>query len=201
MRTLRKQPLQVVYVPGLGDIHNGRPQYLLTRLWRLYGVTTYYFPVGWNDDEPFTQKLDRLLQLIDKLSKNGRVMLFGTSAGASLAINAFAKTQEQIDGVVLLCGKINNPHTISKQRYWQNPAFEASMNMVASSLATLSPQQRANILSMKPLADVIVPPADTFIEGSRSKTVFMWGHSVSIVFALIFYGFSISRFLKRRPSL
>lgn len=192
--------LQVIYVPGLGDRYNGRGQHQLTRLWRLYGLRMHYFAVGWDDNEVFDMKLKRLLKLINDLAQNGKVALVGTSAGASLAVNAYAARNERINGVVLLFGKINNPQTIAASRYRQNPAFRVSLNQLPQSLRRLSSAQKMRILSIKPLADGLVPPGDTVIEGATSKTIPVIGHSAGIILALIFGGLGISRFLKRQSN-
>jgi hypothetical protein len=114
---------QVIYIPGLGD---ERPfgRTFIFKLWRLFGLKVYYFPLGWADKELFGPKFKRLLTKIDELTEQGQLSLVGESAGASAGINANA-VRKNLKNVVLIGGKINNPQTVNPVRYQQNPALNS----------------------------------------------------------------------------
>lgn len=187
----------VIYIPGLGD-YKPRGQQLVPKYWRLFGVNGHYFAMHWNDKEPFTPKLARLLAVIDALSKNGdRVSLVGTSAGASAVLLAYAARPKKIAGVVCICGKINNP-SARDPRYAGNPALKEFLFKLQDALPKLTPDMRKRIMSIRPLSDKEVPPADTIIPGAKGQVIPVSGHVVSIGVALVFYSGVVVGFLKRQ---
>lgn len=196
---MKKPSIDVIYLPGLGDENDyGRLPRLL-KAWKIYGLNVHYHHLGWADKEPFQPKLQRILDKIDSLtSDGGRVALIGTSAGASAALSAFSERSDKVSSVVCICGKIQNPKTVSEDRYAINPAFKDSLYQLPNSLEKLSKKDRSNILSIHPLYDSIVPVPDTMIEGAKAKTIPTVGHTFSIGFALIFGSIGISNFIKEK---
>jgi len=189
----------VIYVPGLGD-YRTRLQRLAPRYWGLFGVVGRFYLMRWNDKEAFAPKLARLLDLIDKLGADGsRVCLVGTSAGASAVLVAYAARLDKVAGVVCICGKINHPETIRPARFVENPAFKEYLAELQKILPKLGPEARSRIMSIHPMSDMIVPPADTVIPGAHERSVPTAGHAFSIAVTLVFYAYPMMRFLKRLP--
>ena len=185
----------IVYVPGLGDPRYGTQGWIL-KLWRLLGVRAHYCPMRWGDKEPFAPKFEKLLGIIDELiAQNHEVSLIGISAGASAVLNAFAARKDRINGVVCVCGKINHPETVRPERYKANPAFKDSLEQLQKSLGRLGPAERSRIMSIHPIDDATVPPADTIIEGAIEKTVASKGHVTTIATQITFGAAGIVRFL------
>lgn len=184
-----------IYIPGLGDKRSyGQPT--LLKLWRLFGVKIHYFPLGWLNDEGFDKKLGRLLSKIDELQKVGhRVSLVGVSAGASAVLNAYAQ-RPSVANVVCVCGKINNPQTVGERVYKENPDFRESVFALQKNLKKISKPERQRIMSIHPLEDKTVPPADTLIKDSLEKVVPAKGHIPGIYFSLVFASRSICQFIK-----
>lgn len=188
----------VIYVPGLGD-HKTQGQQLVPRFWSVFGVKGHYVPMHWSDKRPFGPKLQRLLDKIDDLAADGsRVSLVGTSAGASVVLLALATRPDRVAGVVCICGKINHPETIGRDRYIENPAFETSMNELQKMLPTIVAQYASRVMSIHPIYDGTVPVQDTVLPGAREKTIFAFGHAASILTALVCKSGTIIRFLKGR---
>jgi dienelactone hydrolase len=188
----------VIYVPGLGD-NKYLVQGIFVWFWRLYGVKSVTRTMNWADGEAFEQKLTRLLTEIDEhLTKGHKVSLVGASAGAGAVLNAYAARQDQIAGVVSICGKILHPESVSDHTYRRNPAFKQSMLLLADNLKKLDQTHRERVLSLHPTFDPTVPVSDTKIEASREKTMKTAGHSMGILVALSFYGRTICKFLKHR---
>ena len=187
----------VIYIPGLGD-NKYLVQGIFVWLWRLYGVTSVTRTMNWSEgSESFEQKLSRLLVEIDeKLAKGYRVSLVGASAGASAVVNIFAR-QPEIGRLVIICGKIQHPETISERTYRVNQAFKESMAAVSASLDSLADTERTKILNLHPLFDPTVPVADTKIDGSREAVMKTKGHTMGILVALTIYGRSICKFIKK----
>jgi hypothetical protein len=71
------------------------------------------------------------------------------------------------------------------------------MALLPASLQRLTNAERGQVLSIHPLADGSVPPADTIIPGAVAKTIPTRGHVTSIVVAITLYSWSVVRFLKR----
>lgn len=188
----------VLYVPGLGD-HKSQGQQTVVRWWRVFGVQGHLVPMHWLGQERFVPKLRRLLAEIDRLAVDGNeVSLVGTSAGASAVLVAFAQRQEKIAGVVCICGKINHPETIHPERFAQNPGFRDSLAELQTMLPKLGPEARRRIMSVHPLVDGSVPPADTIIPGAREKLIPTFGHAFSIAMTLVFGAYGLIRFLKSK---
>lgn len=188
----------IIYVPGLGD-HRSHGQRKVVELWRFWPVDhTEVVLMQWNQDEAFELKLSRLIARIDALNTQGyRVSLVGVSAGASAAVHAYAARPDTVHRVVCICGKLQRPETISPHTYRANPAFRESMYLLPASLEQLDNQQRRQILSIRPLADESVPPADTVIPGARTKTIPAFSHVISIAVAITLYSGMVVRFTRK----
>jgi pimeloyl-ACP methyl ester carboxylesterase len=187
--------IQAFYIPGLGDSSSQGQRHVL-KLWSIYGVKVHYYPMYWSDDRSYAEKIEAFLSAIDDQSKQGsRLALIGTSAGASAVINAFAAKKDVVDRVVCISAKLNNPQTAAG-RFEKNPSFKDSLDMVASSLASLSKTDRKRILSLHPIYDGVVPIRDTRIEGAHEGTEPVVGHAVSIAYALTLGSHRIANFLK-----
>lgn len=185
-----------IYVPGLGDnYHTG--QRIALWFWRLFGVRVHYLPLIWADGQPFEPKFERLLRKIDELLAAGKtVSLVGVSAGAGAALNAYAERQAQIHCVVLIVGKVRNPHTISDRVYRKNPAFKGSMNKLDDNLKRLGKAERQRILSIHGVTDLSVPPSDTLIDDANEKKIPTMGHVPSIAWAITLGNHTICRFIR-----
>jgi len=188
----------VVYIPGLND-HRAKLQYKVVRAWRLLGVKVTIEPMNWSDQKSYDSKLEHLLATIDMLHDQGHeVSLVGVSAGASMALNAFAVRPHTVYKVACICGKINHPETVANVTYQRNPAFKESMDLLENSINNLSIQQLERIRCIHPLADNIVPIADTKVDGASEKTIPVVGHTLGIVYAITLGSLDITSFMKKQ---
>jgi pimeloyl-ACP methyl ester carboxylesterase len=174
----------VLFIPGLGDgkIRGENLAIQLLAPWRLDGE---YFPIYWHKKEDFKTRIAELSKRIAELNSEGRrVVLVGYSAGASAAINALSANKEKVQRVILICGKIQNLDKINDQYFKLNPRFELSIELLKKSLPDLDAEQRAKVLSIRPIFDETVPVKDTIIQGAKNKRVFMVGHVPTIAYCL-----------------
>jgi hypothetical protein len=186
----------IIYVPGLGD-HRAALQRMAVRLWRLYGVTGVFYPMNWNDGQPFAPKLRGLLDSIDKLTAGGnKVSLVSASAGASAALAAYKQRTKQISGVACLCGKINREAAVNPSYFYTNPAFKESLAAMVKAIARLSAADKARILSARPLYDEIVSVEDAVLAGTQSWIMPVAGHGISIGYGLTLGFWHVLRFLR-----
>jgi predicted alpha/beta hydrolase family esterase len=192
--------LQIIYIPGLGD-ERVSGQNMAIKTWRLWRVTPTLFQMNWANGEAFAPKLERLLQLIDEKASTGTVSLVAASAGATAAINAYAARTSNITGVVLIAGKVHNPHAISDSFKKRNPAFGQSAYLSQQSLAKLTKDDRSHMLSIRGKSDDWVPAHDSILEDAYNKVVRTTNHFVTIATQLVFGAPSFLRFLKRQDKL
>ena len=187
----------VLYVPGLGD-HRSGSQRAALKLWRVYGVYSEVVLMQWLVAEPLETKLARLLTRIDSLHEQGyAVSLVGASAGASIIVHAFARRQDVVRRVVCICGKLQHPETIGAGTYRRNSAFGESLALLPQSLDMLDDAARKRVLSIRPLADASVPPADTIVPGFETATIPSYGHAVSIALGLTLFSPLAIGFIRR----
>lgn len=189
----------VIYVPGIGD-NIWHVQSLAVRIWRLYGVWEHFHAMPWFGQESFAPKFQRLLDEINGYVAQGhKVSLAGASAGASAVLNAYVAAPDKINGVVLICPKINGPETVSKKTYRNNPAFKESLELLQLNLPKLTAQDKATkILSYISPADGSVSYAGSAIPGVPEKRLPAIKHGYAIMYALTFGAYGLIRFLKSR---
>ena len=191
----------VIYLPGLGDPRQ-REQHIINTIWKTLQIHVHYHPLHWTDSRSFEFKLKEIVALIDDLNNSGyTVSLVGVSAGASAALNTFAMRKDAVNAVVCICGKINNPETISDRTYQKNPSFKKSLALLSDSLETLDHQDRKKVLSLRPLYDGVVPISDTYIEGATNTRIPSIGHAISVAYADTIGSFQIARFIKTANKL
>ena len=170
----------VIYIPGLGD-DKPRGQKLALNLFKIFRIKPYYFAISWAENTTFESRFNELLSLVDELNSDKKtVNILAASAGASAALNVFAKRSKEISSVNLICGKVNNLDKIGKEYYIKNPNFKDSVEMLPASLAKLNLEDRAKIMSIRPIRDSVVPPKDTIIEGAKNLQSYTFGHSTII---------------------
>lgn len=189
--------VNVIYIPGLGD-NKITFQRLAVRTWRLWGVRPHVFHMKWEDDELYDVKFERLLDFIAKLRISGPIAIVAASAGATVAINAYASRPDDICSVVLIAGKVNNPNSIGEGYRRRAPAFWASAQQTTNSLGMLSANQRSNILSLRAMVDMIVPAKDSTVTGAQNKVVWTSGHAFTIAWQLVFGAPRYLRFIKQK---
>jgi len=188
--------LHLIYITGLGD-QNPTGQRRAIKTWRWWGVQPEFFQSNWANDESLDQKLNRLYKLIDELAKTKNVGLVAVSAGATIAIKAFADKKDKIVGVVLIAGKINQPDTIGNSYHRSNPSLLQAAHSGAKALKILNKRDRKRILSRYAIADERVYKSDSRIPGARNRIVPGIGHYITIATQITVGAPSFIHFLKR----
>lgn len=190
----------VIYITGLND-RKINFQKLAVGSWRIYGVRPILFQTGWADNNSFSEKLDRLLNLIDQSEDGGNeVSLVAASAGASLAVAAYARNKN-INAVVFICGKLNRPEAVGEKYYAQNPAFRDAMKQLNSNVAKLNDKQRSKVLSIAPLFDETVAKKDTHIRGAKNIVFPALFHVPTIALVISLFSFLPISFLKNKAKV
>lgn len=190
--------MHVIYITGLGDNQPTWQIRVVTKVWKIYGVTPHFFRVGWAEGS-LSEKLTRLDKLITDLQSKDQqpIGIVGVSAGASLALHTFAAHTDVVSGVVTVCGKIANPDKVLESVRRQNLAFAESMVKLSKTLNALTPELRKRILCVYPLTDRIVAIQDQHINGAHKRRAYTFGHVLTIAVQLVFGARKNLQFLRK----
>lgn len=188
----------IIYLPGISD-HRPWGQDKIIKFWRIFGVRAQFHTIGWADGEDFGPKLERIGNLINKLTTGGsKVSLVGISAGASAALNAYTNNKDKISGVVYICGKIMNPQEVEPSYYRKNPAFKQSLIMSDANVAKLEDNDKQRMLNIRAKIDNLVYAQDNAIPGVRTRVMPVYLHIPGIYTAITLYSPIITHFLKKK---
>jgi pimeloyl-ACP methyl ester carboxylesterase len=180
-----KQPLHIIYTPGLGDRYDPARRACL-KLWRLYGARVTMVPMRWRSDETYADKRARVETLLGSESDE-KVVLMGESAGGSVALALYAQYADSVAGAMTLCGKNTRSDNVASYLYTRNPAFRDSMRRAESVVDGLSQKQRQKFVSVVPWYDPTVPVQQTLIPGCQKMSLPAVGHLLSILAMLTIY--------------
>lgn len=188
----------VIAVPGLGGENFGFRA--IVNSWQRYGFTPHIHNVNWKDGEAFKPKLQRLVRLIDDLSSNNDfVSLVGTSAGGSAVLNAFYERRNKIQRVINVCGRLKKGENVFPSLNLaarKSIAFKESVLLCEKNEPSLTQNERAKILTIRPIFDEIVPSVTTSIKGANNSRIFSIEHTLSIILAMTIYSNLVIEFLQ-----
>lgn len=195
----------IIIVPGLGDTPSRNKLYeKLIKYWtEKYHFTPIFFEANWGDiHEAFDQKLQRLLTLINSYETDAirKVSLIGISAGGSLALNAYFQKKSKISKVINVCGRLrvgSRVYPTLEKAAKKSKAFYDSVQKCDEGLATLSNQEKTNILTLRAIFDEVVPTPTTLVGGATNYVVGSIEHKVTIGMCLTAYSNKITDFLQK----
>ncbi|HEV2402591.1 MAG TPA: hypothetical protein VGS08_00120 [Candidatus Saccharimonadales bacterium] len=178
------QQNHIIYVPGIhDDIYHA--QGLLVKAWRLFGVRGHCQVMPWFGEQSYETKIQHLQGKIDYYKAQGhKVFLIGASAGASAVLNLYADNSGSIEGVALICPKINRPETVRRATYKANPAFRTSLSILQPNLAKLTSRDKAHIIIYYSPKDGVIPHRDSRIPGVKEYKLPAVGHGYAILYAI-----------------
>ncbi len=184
----------LIFIPGLSGVS---PLFEKTaKSWSRFGFTVHVFPIVWKDNNDFEPKLKQLLKLIDNL--DDKVSIIGTSAGGSMAMNAFIKRKNKIHKVVNVCGRLRtgeNIYPTLEKASKHSKSFKQSVEQCEKELSTLDKNLRKKIMTTSAIFDEIVPTSTITIKGATNIKLFSIEHMLTISLALTLYSNRIVRFL------
>lgn len=189
----------IIIVPGLGDATDILK--LLTKHWKKHGIHLIFYAIGWRDGEEFQPKLDRLIELIDELTKKGdRVSLIGTSAGGSAVLCAFIKRKNKVHRIINICGRLRTGPEHGLRSFQKTTstsrAFAQAVKLAEAQEHTLTKAERKRIMTVRArFGDELVPPETTVMEDAYNTSVPTPEHMLSIGAALTLFSRSSIRFL------
>lgn len=184
---------QALYFNGLGSGKiRKREQFAMYYLAK-HGVQVEHISIDWFSDEPFDKLLERLVGITrKKLKEHSKLVIIGSSAGGSLALNVFEKVDNKNLSAITLCSRLHNAklawwdwRSMERMAYIGTP--EASKLFIDSvaycteeTIPKLSKTDKQNITIVQQLADDVVPRSTMNIEGARTAKVLAIGHGWGI---------------------
>ena len=151
----------------------------------------------WLGEQPYESKLLSLLDEVNSYkAQNHRVFLVGASAGASAALNLYAEYSGRVDGVVLICPKINRPETVGSAIYEVNPAFRTALTLLQSNIALLTSRRKARIAIYYSPKDGIISYNDRKLPGVKEFRLPPIRHGYAIMYAITLGSFRLCSRLK-----
>ncbi len=193
-----------IVVPGLGDSKNAINLYrYIFRNWeKRFDIKVVVFEAHWQDkQETFEDKLKRLVTLIDSIyhENNSNIFLVGTSAGGSLAVNAFYQKKDYISKLINVHGRLRKGIDVRPSLEWaakNSKAFYDSVINCEKNLNTLTVEDKRKILTMSAIYDEIVPRQTSVIDGATNIVLFSVEHVLTGILSFTIFSKKIVTFLK-----
>lgn len=187
----------ILYISGLGDNYDGIRRFFLF-FWRIFGVRAELVSMQWYDGKPYDEKYKRVIAAIEASQARGySVSLVGESAGGSMAMNVFART-ESIHRLISLCGVNSYRTPISPRIFKRGPAFKESVSILNESQAKAIKDRLKRISSVTAVFDQTVPIKTNIIPGARRVTLWSIGHLTTILLCLSLFSFIVVREVRRQ---
>lgn len=194
-----KKRHQIIIIPGLSD--KTEKLKWVTRWWRKENLYPYLYPFGWQDNSTnFETKFNKLVQLIDKLSKQGDVSILGISAGGSAAFNALLKRSKIIKRAVNVCGRLragkHKWRSLDKMAS-KSRSFKESVLYFQKQETKTPPLLKSRLMTVTPMfGDELVPADTSSLPGAYNIKMPTGEHLLSITMALTLFIKPIIKFIK-----
>ncbi len=198
-----------LYINGLG-YGNDRPQERIIKWWwNRIEITLKHVRTDWYDDGTFDEKLATVIKRANAMLDHfDGVVIIGTSAGGSLALNAFYNLKDKNVCLVSSHGRLKvgwYPDTDRRSLYrrarfhTKKPlhAFANSVRQAERLLAILTAKDKRRILVLDQLTDLIVPLKTMKVDGATTHHSITLGHSGGLIAHMIADRDLIVRFAHR----
>lgn len=191
----------IILVPGLDDGPDTWLMRLILRLWRSDGIKVDLCRVQWKDGLSYPSKLEKLLRLIDDLTKTGyTVSLVGISAGGSAVINALFARPDKVHKVINVCGRLKDGGYLGfrslERRSRSSTAFRDSVLTCEQNLEKTDSTYLRRIMTFRArFGDELVPSDTSQVSGTNNIALPTIEHMISIAITLLFYRRSIIEFI------
>lgn len=172
-----------LYIPGVGGARADSIQQSYIRFLNIFKRRkTAYFLADWMSGETYDDKFARLVSQYEKLGSPP--VIFGVSAGASLAVVLAARKQEART-VHLVCGKVLGANKIG-------PNYSSRYTALIDSVTASQDYGQAglinkNVTCYRPLFDEVVELEDMVVTGARLKRLPIVRHTPAIVYSWLRY--------------
>lgn len=186
-----------LYLNGLTNGTTRKREQLAIDYLAKRGIQVEHIPIDWRSDEPFEKLLDRLVSITRKrLKEHGKLVLIGSSAGGSLALNVFKKVDNKSLSVVTLCSRLHDARlawwdwrTMERMAYiGTSKAGQLFVDSVAyctnETIPKLTKTDKQRITILQQITDSVVPKRTMSIDGVRTYKVPAFGHGWGIAMSV-----------------
>jgi hypothetical protein len=186
-----------LYLNGLGDGTTRRREQLAMRYLARRGIVVEHISINWRSDEPFAALLARVTTITkQKLKEHGELVLVGSSAGGSLAINVLGKVQDENLRAITLCSRLHlaklpwwDRRTLKRMAYLGTPKqsqkfYDSVTYCTKTTIPNLTKTDKERITIVQQIADDVVPRITMSIKGAQTYKVPAFGHGWGIALAV-----------------
>jgi hypothetical protein len=179
-----------VYINGLGDGSTTSRERVMVAWWRRVRIDIVHAHVNWYDGESLEPKLVKAEDVVrGMMAQFDVVVIIGSSAGGSLALNVFDRLKSKKVCVVIVHGRVKvgtyrNEQSMSLHRRARigqknsSQSFFDSVQMTDTEvIPRLREKDKKRILVLTQLADFVVPIDCMRIGGVTEHRCCMLGHS------------------------
>lgn len=187
-----------LYVNGLGDGKTKLQEKLAMWWWVRSGSQLHHAHIDWYSSDLFDKQLDKVIkQANDLLLKYGKVVIIGSSAGGSLALNAFHSLRDKNVIVINAHGRLREGDYTNLNWYSLHKRAHLDSNQPSYSfydsvkyceqkvLPSLKDEDKCRVLIMTQLTDMVVPIPLMRVEGVKEHRSLVLGHSGGFLAHLI----------------
>lgn len=187
-----------LYINGLGDGKTTFKDRVVERWWKRAGFDIRHSHTDWYNGASFDEKLSEIEQQVDEMLRTfGGVAIIGSSAGGSLAVNAFHKLKDRNVCAVVTHGRLKagdypDSHRMSLHHRshldTKKPSqsfFDSVMYAEIQTIPALSDQDKQRLLVLTQLTDLVVPMDCMGIQGVQEHRSIAFGHSGGFVAHLL----------------
>jgi hypothetical protein len=179
-----------LYINGLGDGTTKLHNRLVAWWWKRRQIDLQHAHINWFDGQSLDEKIGSVkAQTQQLLQRFGSVVLIGSSAGGSLALNAFHEMSDQNICLVaaharLKVGDYPDTHRVSlyhRAHMDTDRPSQAFMDSViraeTHTLPDLSADEKDRTLTLSTLGDLVVPTHLMTIEGVQNHQSHTFSHT------------------------
>ena len=166
--------------------------------WRRKGAELVHAHIDWFDGQSLDDKVNQLeKQVHAMLERCGGVALIGSSAGGSLALHTFHALREENVCVVAAHARLKVGDYTNEQRaslYHRarmdtsrssQAFFDSVTRAEAQVIPALTENEKARMLTLSSVTDIVVPPSLMTIEGVANHQSLAFGHAGGFVAHLL----------------
>lgn len=185
--------IHALYFNGLGNGKTRKREQLAMRYLAKRDIAVEHVSIDWRSDEPFDKLLARSVKTTKaKLKEHDKLVLIGSSAGGSLALNIFRQVNDKNLSVITLCSRLHDTElawwdhrTMQRMAYIGTPKtsqlFVDSVNYCTNkTIPSLTKADKQRITIVRQLADDVVPKRTMEIEGIKAYKAMAIGHGWGI---------------------
>lgn len=186
--------LHALYFNGLGTGQTRWFERFVIRYLGKRGIAVEHVSINWYAHESLAALLTRTTKLVEeRLEAHGQVLLIGSSAGGSLAVNLLGQVKNDNLKAVTLCSRLR----VVKLPFWDGRSltrmaglnhgrpsrlfFDAVTYCTSITVPELTSAEKSRITIIKQLADDMVPRRTMYIPGVRVRMVPIIGHGLGIL--------------------